>query len=95
MWWPEDRIWPRGQRDVLAAHWILLGAAQPERQSTLPLQCVCVERKFTHLQAMRFPLNAHRKDIADAEGAREREKELAKEIQDGEIDEEDALGGDF
>jgi 26S proteasome regulatory subunit N3 len=47
------------------------------------------------LQAMRFPLNAHRKDIADAEGAREREKELAKEIQDGEIDEEDALGGDF
>lgn len=47
------------------------------------------------LQAMRFPLNAHRKDIADAEGAREREKELAKEIQDGEINEEDALGGDF
>lgn len=47
------------------------------------------------LQAMRYPLNAHRKDIVDAEGAREREKELAKGIQEGEIDEEDALGGDF
>ncbi len=59
------------------------------------LSSAYVEWKFTPLQAMRFPLNAHRKDIADAEGAREREKELAKEIQDGEIDEEDALGGDF
>jgi len=45
------------------------------------------------VKAMRYPLNAHRKDIVDAEGAREREKELAKGIQDGEIDEEDALGG--
>jgi 26S proteasome regulatory subunit N3 len=44
---------------------------------------------------MRYPLNAHRKDIVDAEGAREREKELAKGIQEGDIDEEDALGGDF
>jgi 26S proteasome regulatory subunit N3 len=41
---------------------------------------------------MRYPLNAHRKDIVDAEGAREREKELAKGIQE-EIDEDDALGG--
>ena len=44
---------------------------------------------------MRYPLNAHRKDIVDAEGAREREKELAKGIQEGEIDEDDALGGGF
>ncbi|KAI9458576.1 PCI domain-containing protein [Lactarius psammicola] len=55
----------------------------------------CLELHNQSVKAMRFPLNAHRKDIADAEGAREREKELAKEIQDGEIDEEDALGGDF
>jgi len=55
----------------------------------------CVQLSLPPCKAMRFPLNAHRKDIADAEGAREREKELAKEIQDGEIDEEDALGGDF
>ncbi|KAH9970447.1 hypothetical protein BJV74DRAFT_867110 [Russula compacta] len=47
------------------------------------------------VQAMRYPLNGHRKDIVDAEGARGREKELAKGIQEGEIDEEDALGGDF
>ncbi len=32
---------------------------------------------------MRYPLNAHRKELAAAEGAREREKELAKEIQEG------------
>ena len=38
---------------------------------------------------MRYPLNAHRKELADAEGAREREKELAKEIQEGELDDED------
>ncbi|KAH9006718.1 hypothetical protein EDB84DRAFT_1604496 [Lactarius hengduanensis] len=55
----------------------------------------CLELHNQSVKTMRFPLNAHRKDIADAEGAREREKELAKEIQDGEIDEGDALGGDF
>ena len=32
---------------------------------------------------MRYPLNAHRKELAAAEGAREREKELAKELQEG------------
>jgi hypothetical protein len=46
-----------------------------------------------HLQAMRYPLNAHRKELAAAEGARERE-ELPKEIQEGDLDEdEDPLGG--
>lgn len=45
-------------------------------------------------QAMRYPLNAHRKELAAAEGAREREKVLAKEIQEGELDDDD-LGGDF
>ena len=46
------------------------------------------------IQAMRYPLNAHRKELAAAEGAREREKELAKGIQEGDLDEdEDALGG--
>lgn len=47
-------------------------------------------------QAMRYPLNAHRKDLQAAEGAREREKELAKEIQEGDLDEDDAgMGGDL
>jgi 26S proteasome regulatory subunit N3 len=44
------------------------------------------------MQAMRYPLNAHRKELAAAEGAREREKELAKGIADGELDGEDDLG---
>jgi len=49
-----------------------------------------------HEQAMRYPLNAHRKELAAAEGAREREKELAKEIQEGELDDDEGgLGGDF
>jgi 26S proteasome regulatory subunit N3 len=38
------------------------------------------------LQAMRYPLNAHRKELQSAEAAREREKELAKEI--GDLDDE-------
>ncbi|KAJ3758815.1 PCI domain-containing protein [Lentinula raphanica] len=50
--------------------------------------------KASGCAAMRYPLNAHRKELADAEGAREREKELAKEIQEGDLDEED-LGGEF
>ncbi|KAH9973806.1 PCI domain-containing protein [Lactifluus volemus] len=52
----------------------------------------CLELHNQSVKAMRYPLNAHRKDIVDAEGAREREKELAKGIQE-EIDEDDALGG--
>jgi 26S proteasome regulatory subunit N3 len=44
---------------------------------------------------MRYPLNAHRKELAAAEGTREHEKELAKEIQDGDFDDDDGLGGDI
>ena len=47
------------------------------------------------LQAMRYPLNAHRKELAAAEGARERERELAKEIQEGDLDDDEGMGGDF
>ncbi|KAJ3746743.1 PCI domain-containing protein [Lentinula detonsa] len=54
----------------------------------------CLELHNQSVKAMRYPLNAHRKELADAEGAREREKELAKEIQEGDLDDED-LGGDF
>ncbi|CAG8449578.1 1896_t:CDS:10 [Diversispora eburnea] len=42
--------------------------------------------------AMRFPLNAHRKELASAEALRERERELAKEIAEGEMDEDDDVG---
>ena len=57
-------------------------------------------KEYTNLscvQAMRYPLNAQRKELADAEGAREREKELAKEIQEGgDIDDDEpGLGEGF
>ncbi|KAF2455296.1 proteasome regulatory subunit C-terminal-domain-containing protein [Lineolata rhizophorae] len=44
------------------------------------------------VKAMRFPMNAHRLELKNAQEARERERELAKEIQDGDIDEDDAAG---
>lgn len=55
----------------------------------------CLDLHNQSVKAMRYPLNAHRKELAAAEGAREREKELAKEIQDGDLDDEDLGGGDF
>ncbi|KAF7325827.1 PCI-domain-containing protein [Mycena kentingensis (nom. inval.)] len=53
----------------------------------------CLELHNQSVKAMRYPLNAHRKELAAAEGAREREKELAKEIVDGEHDEDDMGDG--
>lgn len=43
---------------------------------------------------MKFPMNPHRLELKNAQEARERERELAKEIQEGDIDEDDA-GGEF
>ncbi|KAJ7449661.1 diphenol oxidase-A2 [Mycena latifolia] len=58
----------------------------------------CGAQKFGgHVRAYgpeRQRVNAHRKELAAAEGAREREKELAKEIQEGDLDDED-MGGEF
>ncbi|TFL04701.1 PCI domain-containing protein [Pterulicium gracile] len=54
----------------------------------------CLDLHNESVKAMRYPLNAHRKELAAAEGAREREKELAKEIQEGDLDDDD-MGGDF
>jgi 26S proteasome regulatory subunit N3 len=55
----------------------------------------CLELHNESVKAMRYPLNAHRKELAAAEGARERERELAKEIQEGELDDDEGMGGDF
>lgn len=44
----------------------------------------CLKLHNESIKAMRFPLNAHRKELASAEEARERERELAKDIMDGE-----------
>ena len=45
--------------------------------------------RLIKLKAMRFPLNAHRKELASADALRERERELVKEIAEGEMDEDD------
>ena len=39
-------------------------------------------------------MNQHRLELKNAQEAREREREMAKEIQDGDLDEDD-LGGEF
>lgn len=56
-------------------------------QACLGLHDECV-------RAMRFPMNQHKLELKNAQEARERERELAKEIQEGDIDEDDA-GGEF
>ncbi|KAK5104909.1 26S proteasome non-ATPase regulatory subunit [Lithohypha guttulata] len=55
----------------------------------------CLALHDESVKAMRFPMNQHRLELKKAQEARERERELAKEIVDGEIDEEDGPGGDF
>lgn len=54
----------------------------------------CMSLHNDSVKAMRFPMNQHRLELKNAQEARERERELAKEIQDGDIDDDDA-GGDF
>ncbi|KAF2711742.1 hypothetical protein K504DRAFT_465481 [Pleomassaria siparia CBS 279.74] len=64
------------------------GEAFHERiQACLALHDECVK-------AMRYPMNQHRLELKNAQEARERERELAKEIQEGDIDDDDA-GGEF
>ena len=41
---------------------------------------------------MRYPLNAHKKDLSAAESALEREKELAVGLQEGDLDGDDGFG---
>ncbi|KAI9816547.1 MAG: 26S proteasome non-ATPase regulatory subunit [Pycnora praestabilis] len=54
----------------------------------------CLDLHDESVKAMRFPMNQHRLELKNAQEARERERELAKEIQEGDIDEDDA-GADF
>jgi len=55
----------------------------------------CLNLHNDSVKAMRFPLNAHRKELASAEALRERERELAKEIAEGGEMEDDDDVGDF
>lgn len=54
--------------------------------------CACLALHDECVKAMRYPMNQHRLELKNAQEARERERELAKEIQDGDIDEDDAAG---
>ncbi|KAI8379078.1 proteasome regulatory subunit C-terminal-domain-containing protein [Radiomyces spectabilis] len=52
----------------------------------------CLNLHNDAVKAMRFPMDAHRKELANAEAARERERELAQEIAEGDLDDEGDLG---
>ncbi|KAF4126151.1 26S proteasome regulatory subunit N3 [Geosmithia morbida] len=54
----------------------------------------CLALHNESVKAMRFPMNQHRLELKNAQEARERERELPKEIQEGDLDDDD-LGGDF
>lgn len=54
----------------------------------------CLSLHDESVKAMRFPMNQHRLELKNAQEAREREREMAKEIQDGDLDEDD-IGGEF
>ncbi|EXJ94632.1 26S proteasome regulatory subunit N3 [Capronia coronata CBS 617.96] len=55
----------------------------------------CLALHDESVKAMRFPMNQHRLELKNAQEARDRERELAKEIVDGDMDDDDAPGGDF
>ncbi|EPS40328.1 hypothetical protein H072_5877 [Dactylellina haptotyla CBS 200.50] len=52
----------------------------------------CMQLHNECVTAMRFPMNQHRLELKNAQEARERERELVKEIQSGDRDDDD---GDF
>jgi 26S proteasome regulatory subunit N3 len=54
----------------------------------------CLALHDESVKAMRFPMNQHRLELKNAQQAHEREREMAQEIQDNDLDEDD-LGGDF
>ncbi|PSR80993.1 proteasome regulatory subunit C-terminal-domain-containing protein [Coniella lustricola] len=54
----------------------------------------CLALHDESVKAMRFPMNQHRLELKNAQEAREREREMANDIQEGDLDEDD-LGGDF
>ncbi|KAM3459540.1 hypothetical protein MY5147_006393 [Beauveria neobassiana] len=54
----------------------------------------CLALHDESVKAMQFPMNQHRLELKNAQEAREREREMAKEIQEGDLDDDD-LGGDF
>ncbi|KAL1893632.1 26S proteasome non-ATPase regulatory subunit [Ceratocystis pirilliformis] len=54
----------------------------------------CLALHDESVKAMRFPMNQHRLELKNAQEAREREREMADDIQNGDLDDED-MSGDF
>ncbi|KAI8816805.1 proteasome regulatory subunit C-terminal-domain-containing protein [Fimicolochytrium jonesii] len=54
----------------------------------------CLNLHNESVKALRFPQDAHRKELANATALREEERKLAKEIVDGEMGDDDDMGGD-
>ncbi|KAJ3024331.1 26S proteasome non-ATPase regulatory subunit [Thoreauomyces humboldtii] len=55
----------------------------------------CLNLHNESVKALRFPLDAHRKELENATALREEERKLAKEIVDGELGDEDDLGDEW
>jgi 26S proteasome regulatory subunit N3 len=56
----------------------------------------CLDLHNTSVKAMRYPQDAHKKELALVEDAREREREMVAEIEEsGDLDDEDEDMGDF
>ena len=56
----------------------------------------CLNLRNESVKAMRYPENINKDELANTEALREREKEIAREIADGDLDDdEDFAGGDF
>ncbi|KAI8837832.1 proteasome regulatory subunit C-terminal-domain-containing protein [Chytridium lagenaria] len=51
----------------------------------------CLNLHNESVKAMRFPFSSHGKDLASANAIREEERKLAKEIIDGDLDDDDSL----
>ncbi len=51
-----------------------------------------LKARFLSFKAMRFPGDAHRKELASVQALHEEERKLAKEIVEGEMDEDEEMG---
>ena len=48
--------------------------------------------RFFNIKAMRFPGDSHRKELASVHALHEEERKLAKEIVEGEMDDDEEMG---
>ncbi|PWN98784.1 hypothetical protein FA09DRAFT_329279 [Tilletiopsis washingtonensis] len=66
----------------------LYGTNEPQAQFRQRVN-YCLQLHNESVKAMRYPLNNHKAELASAVAAREREREIANEIADGDVSDED------